>query len=103
MDDWDSNLDKGGFLILPATGMTLIGIGIFIIIVAYYPDIIPFILSATLPQEMSSFLIGYYIAFTPEMLPHPYMVIIGLGCIGGGSAIMLIEYRAELRERAYSK
>ena len=83
--------------------MTLVLSGIFLIVVAYFPDIIPYVITQTLPEEVSTFLVNYYYAFLPAMLPHPYMLLIGLGCIVGGALCMLYEYREYREEKAIRK
>lgn len=101
--DDNVDLEEGGFFILRSMGMILVALGIFLIVVAYFPDLIPYVITNTLPEEISTFLINYYNAFLPEMLPHPYMFVIGLGCIAGGALCMLYEYREYLEEKAFRK
>ena len=97
-DGLNLDLEDGAFLILPIIGMVLVVIGIFLIVVAYFPDLIPeaieklSLITATIPEEISSFFVNYYNAFKPVMLEPPYMLLIGLGCIGGGLWCMLYEY-----------
>lgn len=96
-------LEDGAFLVLPIIGMVLVGIGIFLIVVAYFPDLIPYLITASFPEEISSFLVNYYDAFRPATLEPPYMLLIGLGCIGGGSWCMLFEYREYLGDKVFRK
>jgi hypothetical protein len=102
MDDLDQDSDKGSFLLLPAIGMVLIAAGIIIIVVAYYPEIIPYGLSRIEPKELSEFLTDYYNDYKPAEMPQPYMTLAGLASIGLGAWFMILEYREDKEEKKYT-
>lgn len=101
----DGDLDDGWFLVIPATGIVLILIGIGCVVLAAFPYLFPSLLtylfeSMNLPPELSSFLLAY---FLPEVIQPFYLTISGTGAIGTGIFFTIIEYREERQVRAMSK